>query len=81
MQQNVGNVDAYVRLTCGFTMLSYATARMIKNQNKEGALIIAGLAAMKIAEGISRYCPMIDYVNRVVVSKSIQRKMDEVPTE
>ncbi|UFT99917.1 DUF2892 domain-containing protein [Radiobacillus kanasensis] len=74
MQQNVGNVDAYIRLTCGFTMLSYATARMIKNPNKEGSIAMAGLAAMKIAEGISRYCPMIDCINRTLESKNMQKK-------
>lgn len=50
MKKNVGDVDAYIRLMCGFTMLGMGITRK-KN-------ICIALGAMKIAEGIVRYCPL-----------------------
>jgi len=58
VKQNIGIVNAMLRITCGFTFLSWATAKMVKRPWKDSYLLIAFLSAMKIAEGIVRYCPL-----------------------
>lgn len=58
IQQNIGIVNAMVRITCGLTMLAYITAKMVRRPYKQSYIIMAAAAAMKVAEGIVRYCPM-----------------------
>lgn len=58
MQSNIGIVNALIRLTCGFTMLAWATAKMVKRPYNDTYCTIAMLAAMKIGEGITRFCPV-----------------------
>lgn len=60
LKQNIGMINALVRITCGFTMLSWATAKMVKKPWDNSFLVVAILAAMKIGEGIVRYCPVTD---------------------
>lgn len=58
VKQNIGIVNALLRITCGFTFLSWATAKMVKRPWQDSYLLIAFLSAMKIAEGIVRFCPV-----------------------
>ncbi|WP_174733566.1 YgaP family membrane protein [Mesobacillus harenae] len=58
VKTNVGTINALIRITAGLTVLSWATARMIKQPQSESNLIIAMLGGMKVAEGIVRYCPV-----------------------
>jgi hypothetical protein len=58
VKPNVGTLNALVRITCGLTMLSWATAKMVKRPWRESYLVVAFLAAMKVGEGIVRYCPV-----------------------
>lgn len=58
VKQNIGIVNALIRLTFGFTLLSWSTAKMVKRPWNCSYLLTAFLAAMKIAEGIVRYCPI-----------------------
>jgi len=59
VKQNIGILNAMIRITCGFTFLSWATAKMVKRPwNTSSYLVVAVLSAMKIAEGIVRYCPL-----------------------
>jgi len=51
MKKNVGDIDAYIRLTGGLTMLGVGVA-------KKSTLAIA-FGAMKIAEGITKFCPVL----------------------
>ncbi|MCT2536806.1 DUF2892 domain-containing protein [Aquibacillus koreensis] len=64
MKQNIGIVNALIRITCGFTLLTYATARMVQRPWRQSSLLIAMMAAMKIGEGIVRYCPVTDVISR-----------------
>jgi len=50
LKKNVGDLDAYLRLTLGLTLLGYGIMR------KSSLPIILG--SMKITEGIFRWCPM-----------------------
>jgi hypothetical protein len=58
VRPNIGIINALVRITCGLTMLSWATSKMVKRPWRESYLIVAFLAAMKVGEGIVRYCPL-----------------------
>ncbi|MEW6725219.1 MAG: DUF2892 domain-containing protein [Bacillota bacterium] len=69
MQRNVGTIDAYLRITMGLTMLGMGIIRGIrKNDALSGLLVSAG--AMKVAEGTTRYCPMLHALGRSTVHGS-----------
>lgn len=51
MKKNVGEFDAYLRITAGLSMLGIGILKASK--------IMIGLGAMKVAEGITRFCPML----------------------
>ncbi|WP_449538655.1 YgaP family membrane protein [Ferdinandcohnia sp. Marseille-Q9671] len=58
MRPNIGIINALIRITCGFTMLAWATAKMVKRPWRESFIIVAMLGGMKVAEGITRFCPL-----------------------
>ncbi|WP_318506036.1 DUF2892 domain-containing protein [Bacillus sp. T3] len=55
---NIGIVNALIRMTIGFTLLAWTTAKMVKRPWRDSYLFVTILSAMKIAEGMVRYCPM-----------------------
>ena len=52
--KNVGRMDAYVRISAGLIM------------KHKGWM--AALGSMKVAEGITRYCPVLDALNLSTLS-------------
>lgn len=58
MRQNIGIVNALIRITCGLTMLAWATAKLVRCPSSTKGFIIAILGSMKVGEGITRYCPV-----------------------
>lgn len=64
MKPNIGILNALVRITCGLTVLSWATARMVKYQKNDSYIMIAMLGAMKVGEGITRFCPITELFMR-----------------
>ncbi|MBS4191829.1 DUF2892 domain-containing protein [Bacillus sp. FJAT-49705] len=55
---NIGIVNALIRITIGLTILSCSTARLVTRPWRQSNLLFAILGAMKVAEGIVRYCPV-----------------------
>ena len=51
MRQNVGQLDAYIRVTSGLTLLGWGIGK------KSMPAMVAG--SMKVAEGVTRFCPML----------------------
>ncbi|MDP3487157.1 MAG: DUF2892 domain-containing protein [Bacillota bacterium] len=51
MRQNVGQLDAYIRITGGLTLFGWGISK------KSMPAIAAG--SMKVAEGVTRFCPML----------------------
>ncbi len=51
MKKNVGDTDAYLRIAGGLTMLSCGIL------DRSRWMILLG--SMKVAEGITRHCPML----------------------
>ncbi|RIW33956.1 DUF2892 domain-containing protein [Bacillus salacetis] len=58
VKQNIGIVNALIRITAGFTVLSWATAKLVKMPWRDSYLWMAMLGGMKIGEGILRFCPI-----------------------
>jgi len=56
LKVNVGMLDAYIRLSVGFSMLGIGT------RHKCTPAIILG--SMKIAEGITRFCPILFWLEK-----------------
>ncbi|WP_163100829.1 YgaP family membrane protein [Peribacillus alkalitolerans] len=83
VKSNIGIINALIRITVGFTLLSLVTAKMVKRPYKESYILIAMMAAMKIAEGILRYCPLTQlYENRDhAEDKNLEKKMNSIEEE
>ncbi|WP_251554492.1 YgaP family membrane protein [Neobacillus muris] len=58
VKQNIGILNALIRITLGLTLLSWTTAKLVKKPWRDSYLFVALCAAMKVAEGIVRYCPV-----------------------
>lgn len=61
---NISTMNALIRITCGLSMLSLLTAKMVRKPWKQSYMLLAILSAMKVAEGIVRYCPMVAMLNK-----------------
>jgi hypothetical protein len=58
VKPNIGIVNALVRITCGFTMLAWATSKLVKRPWCNSYIVVAMLGGMKVGEGITRFCPL-----------------------
>ncbi|HHY73732.1 MAG TPA: DUF2892 domain-containing protein [Bacillus bacterium] len=58
MKPNIGTVNALIRMTFGFATLAWATAKMVKQPWRDSFFWVALMAGMKIAEGITKFCPV-----------------------
>ncbi|MCM3762047.1 DUF2892 domain-containing protein [Alkalihalobacillus oceani] len=59
MKPNIGRVDALCRITAGFTLLAWSTAKLGRNPSHALPLLGAVMGGMKVAEGITRFCPLV----------------------
>jgi hypothetical protein len=62
--KNIGILNALIRITIGLTVLSWSTAKMVKFPWRDSYLFIAICGAMKVAEGIVRFCPVTALLER-----------------
>jgi len=60
LKPNIGMINALIRITIGLFLLSWSTAKMVKRPWRDSYLLVAFCAAMKVAEGIVRYCPVTE---------------------
>ncbi|MDQ0208448.1 YgaP family membrane protein [Alkalicoccobacillus murimartini] len=58
MKPNLSRIQSLCRITCGLSVLAFASSKM---QRKSSLIGIIGIiiGAMKVAEGITRFCPLI----------------------
>ncbi|WP_071458407.1 YgaP family membrane protein [Bacillus massilinigeriensis] len=63
VKTNVGMVNGLVRITAGLAVLSWATAKLSRHEDEGCYLLAAVLGAMKVGEGIVRYCPLTDLMD------------------
>lgn len=58
IKPNIGILNALIRITLGLTILTWSTSKLVKNPWRDSLLFVALCGAMKVAEGIVRYCPV-----------------------
>ncbi|GAA0460254.1 DUF2892 domain-containing protein [Alkalibacillus silvisoli] len=68
-KQNIGTINALVRLTLGLFFITYGAVRVTKRPWSQRYWLIILASAMKVAEGIVRYCPMTDMVKQQINSR------------
>lgn len=69
-KQNIGVVDAYLRLFSGLSLLALGAGRKL---GRTGSFLAVILGASKVAEGITRYCPVYDLFELTSVGGSLSR--------
>ncbi|HHY82675.1 MAG TPA: DUF2892 domain-containing protein [Clostridiales bacterium] len=75
MVKNVGELDAYLRITGGLTLLSIG----IMGSSKTLSL----LGSMKVAEGITRFCPILYLMGKNTLDwewklkKQVEEKLED----
>ncbi|MFD2445163.1 DUF2892 domain-containing protein [Bacillus sp. CGMCC 1.16607] len=65
VKPNIGLLNALIRITCGLTILAWSTSKLVKCPWRDSYLFTAMMGAMKVAEGIVRYCPITDLCKRL----------------
>ena len=73
---NIGIVDAYLRLFGGLTLLALGAGRKF---GRAGSICAVLLGASKVAEGITRYCPMYDLMELTSIDGSLRRRAKPAP--
>ncbi|NEU31667.1 DUF2892 domain-containing protein [bacterium LRH843] len=58
MKPNIGRLDAYCRITMGLTILACSTAKLVRRPTATMPMLGAMMGGMKVAEGITRFCPL-----------------------
>lgn len=80
MQKNIGTFDAIMRITGGLTALAWATARMARRPYRGMPFIAAMMGAMKVAEGVTRFCPMLKLLGTNTLGKETASADEKQPT-
>lgn len=60
VKPNIGMLNSLVRIMIGLTIVAWGTAKLAKKPWRDSYLVMIMLGAMKVAEGIVRYCPVTD---------------------
>ena len=76
IQPNIGILNALIRITMGLTILSWSTAKLGKRPYCRSYLWVALCGAMKVAEGIVRYCPVTDFIQKRQDNNHLQTNGD-----
>ena len=81
IRPNIGILNALIRITIGLTVLSWSTAKLVKRPYCQSYLWVALCGAMKVAEGIVRYCPITDFIQNNQVNIHPLQKSDQTESE
>lgn len=65
MKPNIGRIDAYCRITMGLVMLACSTAKLARKPMATAPIVGAILGGMKVAEGVTRFCPLVCLANEL----------------
>jgi hypothetical protein len=60
----MGIIQAMIRIAAGVSMIGYATAALVTKPKQLTAHLTLLAGAIKIAEGIVRYCPSMTLINQ-----------------
>src|SRR3954470_5249502 len=64
VKPNIGVLNALIRITLGLTILAWSTSKLVKQPWRDSYLFVAMCGAMKVAEGIVRFCPVTALIER-----------------
>lgn len=78
IRPNIGLLNSYVRLFCGFGMLAWGTAKLIKQPFRNTPIFIVAMGAMKVAEGITRFCPLTYYAEEKLEDIDEKKQYDDL---
>ncbi|MGP4074011.1 YgaP family membrane protein [Piscibacillus sp. B03] len=65
-KQNIGTINALTRITVGLFLLVFGAVKLVKRPWNQSYWMIVLMSAMKVGEGIVRYCPVTDVVQQKV---------------
>ncbi len=68
LKQNIGTINALTRITLGLFFIVYGAVKIIRKPWRQGYWIVVLAAAMKVGEGIVRYCPMTEMVKNKLIN-------------
>jgi hypothetical protein len=74
VKQNIGIVNALIRITIGLSVLAWSTAKHTKMPWRDSYILLGVLGAMKVAEGIVRFCPITALFEREQDTRNNQTK-------
>lgn len=74
MQKNVGSLDAYFRITLGLFGLAWGTSQLVKRPYSGLPIVVSLASAIKVAEGVTRFCPMLALFNVNTIMQEDERK-------
>lgn len=69
MKPNIGIVNSMIRITAGLSMLTFLTIRGARHENDSSHPLLIILSALKVAEGIVRFCPLTAAYEEMAVEK------------
>ena len=58
MKKNIGLINAMIRIMCGLMLIGKSTANLARKPHCLFSMSILMLGAMKVASGITRFCPL-----------------------
>jgi hypothetical protein len=67
LKPNISILNALCRITIGFTILAYASSKLTRRSCNFSVLFLIIMSAMRIGEGILRFCPMTALCKRCMV--------------
>ncbi|OUA70402.1 MarR family transcriptional regulator [Bacillus thuringiensis serovar thailandensis] len=60
MKQNIGTINALIRITLGFVLFGCSATKLVRKPWCTWSNILLWIGAMKVAEGIVRFCPIVE---------------------
>lgn len=58
IKENIGIINVLIRITVGLTLVAFGITKLTRMPWKNSYLFLIICGAMKVAEGIARYCPI-----------------------
>ena len=59
MKPNLSLIESLLRITCGLTLLTLSSSKTNRKSSSIIGIIGIVIGAMKVAEGITRFCPLM----------------------
>lgn len=60
MKQNIGTINALIRITLGLVLFGCSATKLVRKPWCTWSNILLWIGAMKVAEGIVRFCPIVE---------------------